>query len=106
MSKLINLDKINKLNKKFYEKSSDIKILQEELEDMLTAIDGLNTDINKGKISKESFDSNEKKFKGQSLKLIKKINKIVNENLGCVKMISSEIMQKMDVNDGYRKDKS
>lgn len=107
MKKMINLEKIRTCTRKIYEDSSSVKVLQEELEYMLSAIDKVNLEYNKGKISKEIFSIDEKKLKKESLSLIKKINKMVNNNLNCVKMIISEVSsQKIeeDIN-GNKKDK-
>lgn len=91
MSKMISLEKIRSSARKIYENSSSIKVFQEELEDMLDAIDDINLEHNKGKISKEIFNSNEKKLKKESIKLIKRINKFVSVNLNLIKIMTDEI---------------
>lgn len=91
---MINLEKIRDTIRKIYEKSSDIKILQEELDNMLGTIDKNNLDYNNGKISKEIYESDYKKLKKESIGIIKKINKNIKSNLDFIKIIKEEIVPK------------
>jgi len=94
---MINLEKIRKIIRKIYENSTDIEVLQEELEDMLTAIDNLNLKYKSGKISKEDYNFSNKKFKKESLSLINKINKLVDLNLNLIKTISNEFLSQKEM---------
>ncbi|MEM5879069.1 MAG: hypothetical protein QXU74_01070 [Candidatus Aenigmatarchaeota archaeon] len=73
--------------KAFQEISSDIKITQEQLEDMLSVIDSNTVDFNKGKISKEVFQENDSKLRRESKNLIKKINSSVDAGIGIMDSI-------------------
>ena len=86
-------DKILEHATKIYENSSEIKILQEKLDDMLSAIDKVNLDYNKGKIPKEVFENDDKKLRRQSVELIKGINKLVNDNLFFLKSITDNALK-------------
>lgn len=104
MDIMIKLEKIRGYTRKIYENSSDVKVLQEELEDMLSAIDKNNIEYNKGKISKEVFEDNKKNFKNQSLVIIKKLNKTVDVSINCIKLIGNEVLlQKKEVDNGGNK---
>ena len=71
--------------------SSEISLLQEELDDMLTVINQNFMDFKKGKISQVFFKSNEKKLKTRSLKLIKNINKLVESSSKHTDKINKEV---------------
>lgn len=86
-------DKILEHATKIYENSSEIKILQEKLDDMLSAIDKVNLNYNKGKIPKEVFENDDKKLRRQSVELIKNINKLVDDNLNFLKAITNEALK-------------
>lgn len=86
-------DNILEHSTKIYENSSEIKILQEKLDDMLSAIDKVNLNYNKGKIPKEVFENDDKKLRIQSVELIKNINKFVDDNLNFLKAITSEALK-------------
>jgi Na+/phosphate symporter len=87
----INLEQIQKNTKEIHEISSQISLLQEELEDSLTAIDRNSLDYQKGKISKEVFESNEKKIKIESAKKIKRIGELITNGLKLLEKIKKEI---------------
>ena len=91
MIKLINLEKLRNLNRKIYENCSEIMIGQEELENMLSAIDRVGVKYSGGRISKETFSSDSTKLKKESLKIIKKINRVVASSLRLVDSINKEI---------------
>ena len=91
MKKVIDLKKIINFVNKVYEDISNIKIRQDELEELLGTIDKINLEYNRGKISKEIFDRDEKKFKKESVKLIKLINDILSSDLNCLSLIESEL---------------
>jgi hypothetical protein len=86
-------EKILEHTTKIYENSSEIKILQEKLDDMLSAIDKVNLNYNKGKIPKEVFENDDKKLRRQSVELIKNINKLVDDNLNFLKAITNEALK-------------
>ena len=88
MKKIINI--VNKI----YEDISNIKILQDELEELLSAIDKINIDYNRGKISKEIFDNDQKKFKRESVKIIKTINNLISSDLKNLSQIEEELTPK------------
>jgi hypothetical protein len=91
MMRMINLEKLRLLNKKVYEDCSDIKVKQEELDTMLSAIDALNQKYGMGKISKELFSSDEKKLKRESFNLIKLIDRKIAATIKNADAISQEI---------------
>jgi len=86
-------DNILEHSTKIYENSSEIKILQGKLDDMLSAIDKVNLNYNKGKIPKEVFENDDKKLRRQSVELIKNINKLVDDNLNFLKAITNEALK-------------
>jgi hypothetical protein len=94
MGFMINSEQIQSYTKKIYENALDAKILQEELEDMLSVIDKNNIEYNNGKISKEIFEISNKRFRNESLNLINKINKLLENNLSFIKAISSHLSEK------------
>ena len=87
----IELRKIQECATKIFELSSVISLLQEELENLLSLIDKNSLEYQKGRISKEMFESNEKRLKRESAYRIKKINKSIGEALGYLKEIEKEI---------------
>jgi hypothetical protein len=91
MIKVINLEKLRLLNKKIYEDCSDIKVNQDELDAMLSAIDLLNQKYGKGRISKDLFSSDERKLKKESLKLIKMIDGKIATTIKSADAINKEI---------------
>lgn len=93
MVNVIDTEKIQRNAKKIHENSLDIKILQDELEDMLSDIDKNNIDYRKGKLSKEIFENDDKRFKAESVILIKKVNRLLDANLHCLKMMTGELFQ-------------
>ena len=64
---MINLKKVEDCVKKVYEGSFELSLLQQELENMLNAIDRNNMEFKKGKISRNAFKSNESKLKKKSI---------------------------------------
>ena len=81
-------EQIQSHTKKIYENVLDVKILQEELEDMLSSIDENNIEYENGKISKEIFEINNKRFREESVGIINKINGLLEANLGFIKSIT------------------
>jgi hypothetical protein len=101
MLKMINLEKIRIFTRKIYENCSQIRITQEELDDMLTAIDRLNIEYNKGKISKDTFSVDDKKLKKESFNLIKNISNLINSSLKSIELINKEISSQRVIKDDY-----
>jgi hypothetical protein len=91
--KSINLEKIQQSTKRIYEMSSEISLLQEELEDMLTTINQNFMDFKRGKISREFFKANEKKLKTKSLRIIKRINTLVDDSSKHIDNIIKEVQK-------------
>ncbi|RLI97857.1 MAG: hypothetical protein DRP00_03265, partial [Candidatus Aenigmatarchaeota archaeon] len=79
--KKINLEQIQEASRRIFEISSEIHLLQDELENLLSLIDKNSLEYQKGKISREVFESNEKRLKKESALRIKKINQLVREGL-------------------------
>lgn len=90
-SRKIKLDIVQLSTKKIYEMSSEISLLQEELDDMLSVINQNVLDFKRGKISEVFFKSNEKKLKERSLRLMKTINKLVDDSSKHTDKISKEV---------------
>jgi hypothetical protein len=91
MKKVIDLKRIISIINKIYENTSNVKILQDELEELLAVIDKTNLEYNRGKISKEIFDRDQKKFKKESVRFIKSINKFVNSDLNALNFINNTL---------------
>lgn len=87
----IELGKIQRLTKKIFENSCEISLLQQELENLLSLIEKNSQEYEKGKISREMFESNEKRLKRESAVRIKKINNLVSEALKILKIVEKEI---------------
>jgi len=108
MLKMINFEKIRTLTRKIYENCSEIRVEQEEIEDMLTAIDKLNTEYKKGKISKDTLLVDERRLKKGSKNIIKSINSLINSSIKIVESINKEISSQKIIKDdyyGHRKNK-
>ena len=88
---MINLRQIENDTRKIYENSFELSLLEEQLEDMLTAIDKNNMEFERGNISKTAFKSNETKLKKNSVKLIKSIKEIISNNLNLLKSIEDDV---------------
>ena len=101
MLKMINLEKIRAFTRKIYEDCSQIRIDQEELEDMISAIDKLNMEYNKGKISKDTFLSDEKKLKKESFNLIKNVNSLINSSIKTIELINKDMNSQKIIKDEY-----
>ena len=101
MLKMINFEKIRTFTRKIYEDCSEIRINQEELEDMITAIDKLNTEYKKGKISKDTFSVDEKRLKKESHKIIKNINSLISSSVKTIELINKEISSQKVIKDDY-----
>jgi len=101
MLKMINFEKIRTFTRKMYEDCSEIRINQEELEDMITAIDKLNTEYKKGKISKDTFSVDEKRLKKESSKIIKNINSLISSSIKTIELINKEISSQKVIKDDY-----
>jgi len=89
--KKINLEQIQEASRRIFEISSEIHLLQDELENLLSLIDKNSLEYQKGKISREVFESNEKRLKKESALRIKKINQLVKEGLELLKKAEKEI---------------
>jgi len=94
MGFMVNTEQIQGYTKKIYQNALDVKIFQEELEDMLSSIDKNNIEFNNGKISKEIFEINNKRFREESLGLINKINELLGGNLSYIKLILDNLTYK------------
>lgn len=88
---MINLKQIENDTKRIYDESFELSLLQEQLEDMLTAIDKNNIEFEDGRISKTAFKTNENKLKKNSVKLIKNIKSLIETNLILLGGIEEEI---------------
>jgi hypothetical protein len=91
MIKPINLEKLRVLSRKIYENCSETKLNQDELENMLTAIDKLGQKYEKGSISKDTFASNDKRLKIETLRMVKAINRNVESSLKVIELMNKEI---------------
>jgi allophanate hydrolase subunit 1 len=101
MLKMINFEKIRTFTRKIYESCSEIRVNQEELEDMITAIDKLNVEYKKGRISKDTFSANEKRLKKESQKIIKNINSLIISSIKTIELINKEISSQKVIKDDY-----
>jgi len=101
MLKMINFEKIRTLTRKVYENCSEIRVNQEELEDMITAIDKLNMEYKKGKISKDTFSADDKRLKKESHKIIKNINSLISSSIKTIELINKEISSQKVIKDDY-----
>ncbi|HKZ45620.1 MAG TPA: hypothetical protein VJ343_02850 [archaeon] len=86
----INLQQIFEDGKKIYEISSDVKMLQEDLENMIDSIEKNVADCQKGKIPEEFFRLTDDKLKKESATLIKKINAMIEDGLRLISKIKNE----------------
>jgi hypothetical protein len=91
MIKPVNLEKLRVIARNIYENCSEIRLNQDELENMLTAIDRLGQKYEKGSISKDSFVSNDARLKRETLRMVKAINKNVASNLKLIDTMNREI---------------
>jgi ribosomal protein L18E len=89
--KKINLEKIQEKTKRIYGISSEISLLQEELENLITAIDKNSSEYQRGNISRDIFETNEKKLKKRSAMKIRKINKLVEEGIKLLEKMENEL---------------
>jgi hypothetical protein len=105
MAKIINLEKIQKNIKNFYEICSNIGILQRELNEMLVAIEKNAADFGKGNISKDLFKYNEDSMKKNSAKMIKKINDSVEMVTSLINKINKEIESQKVIEEVKKKDR-
>lgn len=87
----VNVEQIFEDGKKIYEISSDVKMLQEDLENMITAIEKNALDYQKKEIPKEFFEPTDEKLKKESAILIKKINTMIENSLHLTGKIKNEI---------------
>jgi len=96
--KKLDLISTQKNAKIFQEISSDIKLAQKRLDDMLAAIDSNTMEYNNGKISKELFEENDTKLRKDSAKIVKKINSSVDTGMKLLgKIIKQMEMQSIEV---------
>jgi hypothetical protein len=114
---MINLKKVEDSSKKIYEGSFELSLLQQELENMLNAIDKNNMEFEKGKISRNAFKSNETKLKKNSIDIIKNIKILVKNNLDFLASIRKDVEKQVTTkpkkakkkgkkNDDSKKDKT
>jgi len=88
---MINLKQIENDTRRIYEDSFELSLLQEQLEDMLTAIDKNNIEFDRGKISRTAFKANESKLKKNSVRIIKTVKGLVKNNMILIGNIEEEI---------------
>ena len=88
---MISLKKVEDCAKKIYEGSFELSLLQQELENMLNAIDRNNMEFEKGKISRNAFKSNESKLKKNSVDIIKNIKVLIKTNLDFLTSIRNDV---------------
>lgn len=88
---MISLKKVEDCSRKIYEGSFELSLLQQELENMLNAIDRNNMEFEKGKISRNAFKSNESKLKKNSIEIIKNIKVLIKSNLDLLKSIRNDV---------------
>ncbi len=88
---MINLKQIENDTRRIYEDSFELSLLQEQLEDMLTAIDKNNIEFDRGKISRTAFKANEGKLKKNSVRIIKTVKSLVKNNMILIGNIEEEI---------------
>jgi hypothetical protein len=88
---MISLKKVEDCAKKIYEGSFELSLLQQELENMLNAIDKNNVEFEKGKISRNAFKSNETKLKKKSIDIINNIKILVKTNLDFLSSIRKDV---------------
>jgi hypothetical protein len=86
----VRIDQIFEDSKKIYEVTSEIKMLQGDLENMLSAIEKNAIDYQKGTIPRDFFAPTEEKLKKESAALIKKINSLVDAGMGLAGRINAE----------------
>jgi hypothetical protein len=87
----IKIEQIFDDSRKIYEISSEVKMLQGDLENMLSAIEKNAVDFQKGKIPKEFFGPTEEKLKKDSAILIRRINALVETSMGLVGKMKAEV---------------
>jgi hypothetical protein len=87
----MKIEQIFEDSKRIYEAASEIKMLQGDLENMLSAIEKNAVDFQKGRIPKEFFDPTEEKLKKESAMLIKRLNTLVDGGMVLVGKIRSEV---------------
>ena len=109
---MINLKKVEDCVKKVYEGSFELSLLQQELENMLNAIDRNNMEFKKGKISRNAFKSNESKLKKKSIDIINNIKSLIKSNTEYLATIKRDVERqetkkgKINVNSKKGKTKS
>ena len=74
---MINLKQIENDTRRIYEDCFELSLLEEQLEDMLTALDKNNIEFERGKISRTAFKANESKLKKDSVRIIKIIKDLI-----------------------------
>lgn len=88
---MINLKKIEENSRKIFENSFELSLLQEELENMLNALYRNGRELEKGKISKNAFKSNETKLKKNSVVIIKNIKDLIKTNMNLLASMKKEV---------------
>jgi ribosome-binding ATPase YchF (GTP1/OBG family) len=91
MIRMINLKQIENDTRRIYEDCFELSLLEEQLEDMLTALDKNNIEFERGKISRTAFKANESKLKKNSVKIIKTIKELINSNMILIGNIEEDI---------------
>ena len=88
---MIKLKKVEDCAKKIYEGSFELSLLQQELENMLNAIDKNNMEFERGKISRNAFKSNEVGLKKKSVEIIKNIKILIKSNMDFLVTIKRDV---------------
>jgi hypothetical protein len=88
---MINLKQIENDTRRIYEDCFELSLLEEQLEDMLTALDKNNIEFERGKISRTAFKANESKLKKDSVRIIKIIKDLIKSNMIIIGNIEEEI---------------
>ena len=88
---MINIKQIEKDTRRIYEECFELSLLEEQLEDMLTALDKNNIEFERGKLSRTAFKANESKLKKSSVSVIKNIKEIINSSTILIGNIEEEV---------------
>ncbi|MBN2202773.1 MAG: hypothetical protein JW700_01110 [Candidatus Aenigmarchaeota archaeon] len=88
---MINQKRIEETARQIFENSFEISILQTELEGMLNSIYQNNKEFERGRLSKNKFNANEKSLKRKSVSIIKSIKTLLKTNVDMLVNIKSEV---------------
>jgi ElaB/YqjD/DUF883 family membrane-anchored ribosome-binding protein len=83
--KKINLKPIREFTEKIVEISSNIRLLQEELENILSYASELEKFFSAGKLSKETFETNKTMLKKEKVRVSSKLNQAIDKALKLIK---------------------